>query len=262
MLMPFSQIASPIQEVLFPAFSRLQDDADRIAAVWLRVNRAVGALTIPGLLGLIAVAPDFVHVVLGDRWRAAVPVMQILSWVGLLQSLQRFNSSILEARNRTGILLGYAAVALAASVAAFVFGLRYGIVGVAAGYAIACTFVEPFYAWLTGREIGVSLKRFAHTLAGVFAASLVMFLTVLGARMLLVAHGTAAGVRLPVLIALGIAVYVPLCALFEPELVGEARRLRPGGARSAARLQATLRHRAEPLLLADAPADGAVGDLR
>jgi O-antigen/teichoic acid export membrane protein len=151
MLMPIERIAGPIQEVLFPAFSRLQDEPRRLAATWLRVNRAVAAVSIPTLLGLIIVAPEFVTVVLGDKWAAAIPVLQILAWAGLFQSLQRLNSSVLQARDRTGTLLAFAVLAATSNVAAFAIGLTWGIVGVAAAYAVTNTLLQPFYTWLTAR---------------------------------------------------------------------------------------------------------------
>jgi O-antigen/teichoic acid export membrane protein len=231
MLVPFDQIAGPIQDVLFPAFSRMQDDAKRIGAAWLRVNRLVGAISIPSLLGLMVVAPDFVHVVLGGRWAAATPVLQILAWVGLLQSLQRLNSSILQARDRTGQLLRYSVVVLAASLVAFAVGLHWGIVGVALGYAISSTLVEPYYTWITGRAVGVSLGTFVRSLAGITQASLIMVAAVLGVRMVLTGAGLAAGPRLVICILVGCVVYVPLCIWREPAVVDEIRQLvrRPRG---------------------------------
>ena len=51
MLVPLSRIAQPIVEVLFPAISRIQDDRQRMAAMWLRANRMIGAITIPAMVG-------------------------------------------------------------------------------------------------------------------------------------------------------------------------------------------------------------------
>src|SRR3712207_1321898 len=50
-LLPFSRIAGPIQDVLFPAFSRMQDDRAQIASVWIRATRLVASLSIPPLPG-------------------------------------------------------------------------------------------------------------------------------------------------------------------------------------------------------------------
>jgi O-antigen/teichoic acid export membrane protein len=226
MLTPFSQIASPIQEVLFPAFSRIQDEVDRISAAWLRVNRLVGAITVPGLLGLVVVAPDFVAVVLGDRWESATRVIQILAWVGLIQSLQRMNSSILEARNRTGDLLRYSVIVLVASIIAFVCGLPFGIVGVATGYAISSTIVEPYYTWLTTRALGMPLTTFLRSLTGVAQASALMLVAVLAARIALVHAGTPAAVRLPLLVVLGAVVYLPVLVRLDRTLAADVMALR------------------------------------
>ena len=168
MLLPFSQVSVPVQDVLFPAFSRLQDDRRTLASTWLRANRVIAAVTVPALVGLIVVAPDFVHVVLGERWHRATPVIQILAWVGLLQSLQGLNGSVLRAVDRTNLLFRYSLVVVTASLIAFVLGLHWGIVGVAAAYALSSTprravlhvahravgrRLSPKVRWLTGGRL-------------------------------------------------------------------------------------------------------------
>ena len=241
MLAPLGRIAQPIVEVLFPAFSRMQQERARVASLWLRVNRVVGTITIPGMLGLILVAPEFVEVVLGPRWEPAVPVIQILAWVGLLQSLQRLNSSVLQAFDRTRTLLWYSIVVLVASLAAFVVGLQWGIVGVAAAYAIASTFVEPYYAWLTMRVLGISVREYVGNLAGVAVAALAMAACVLAVRTLVVPDDLPAALRLLILVAVGIAAFVPLWGWRAPDVLADLRALRkpadgvgPGAAASRA----------------------------
>jgi O-antigen/teichoic acid export membrane protein len=228
MLSPLSRIAWPIQGVLFPAFARMQHDRERMASVWYRVNRVVGCLTIPSMLGLAIVAPEFVQLILGDRWHEAIPVIQILAWVGLLQSLQSLNSSILQACDRTSTLLRYAFIALGGSLLGFAGGLHWGIVGVAAGYAIASSFIEPYYTWLTARALGVSAWSFVRNLSGVIQASVVMATCVLAARLVL-PEGMSSASRLATLVAVGVVSYLPLCALRAPEIVGDLRALRGRG---------------------------------
>jgi O-antigen/teichoic acid export membrane protein len=226
MLAPLSRLGWPIGEVLYPAFSRMQDEPSRTAVAWVRINRMVGALTVPATLGLAVVASEFVTVVLGERWHEAEPVIRLLAWVGLLQSLTTLNSAILRARDRTGTLLRYAAVALAASLVGFTVGLEWGIVGVAAGYAISSTFVEPYYTWLTARALGVSVLSFARGLRGVFEAALAMAACVLAAKLLLLPEDLHAAWRLVLLVLLGTVVYLPLCAWRAPEVWGEIRDVR------------------------------------
>ncbi len=106
-LMPFSRIAAPLQQVFFPAFSQMQGDRPRMAQMWIRVTRLVAAFAMPALAGLVIVAPDFVQVVLGNRWHDATLVIQILAWAGLIQSLQTLSGEILLALNKSGTLLRF-----------------------------------------------------------------------------------------------------------------------------------------------------------
>ena len=38
----------------------MNDDRERMADIWIRATRLVGVISIPALVGLVIVAPDFV----------------------------------------------------------------------------------------------------------------------------------------------------------------------------------------------------------
>lgn len=226
MLLPASRIGGPLQRVFAPAFARMQDEPERIAATWARVTRLLGAMAIPGLGGLIVVAPDFVRVVLGERWSEAIPLIQILAWVGILQALQSLNIDILVARDRTRTVLRYSIGFCAAHVCAFVIGLQWGVVGVAAAYAISSTLVEPVLTVLAARALGVSPMVFVRSVAAIFGVTLVMAGAVLAARLALMDAGVPLLPRLVLCVALGVVAFVGLCAWRVPELAADLRALR------------------------------------
>jgi O-antigen/teichoic acid export membrane protein len=226
MLIPLSQISIPLQDVLYPAFSRMQHDVERIKAGWLRANLVVGSITIPAMVGLVLVADDFVAVVLGNQWESAVPVLQILAWAGLLQSLQGLNGSVLRALDRTGTLLRFSIVAVVATTGAVIVGLPRGIVGVAAAYAITSTVVEPFYTWLTTRALGSSLWEAVRLYGGVAQAVVLMAVCVLLTKLALEAGGAGPFLRLLATVGVGIAVYLPALRWRETRLTDEIRALR------------------------------------
>src|SRR5436190_24371203 len=112
---------------------------------WVRVNQIMLAIVLPTVVGLVVTAPDFVGVLLGPRWHGAVPVIMALAVVGVLQSVQRLNDSVMQACNRTGQQLAFAGIAFAANLTAFLVGVQFGVVGVAVGAAIAAALVQPLY---------------------------------------------------------------------------------------------------------------------
>ena len=226
-LVPFSRIAAPLQQVFFPAFSSMQDDRERMAAVWIRVSRLVGALSFPALVGLVIVADDFVSVVLGDRWEETAQVIQILAWAGLIQSLQTLNGEILLALGRAGTLLRFTMLWFAGTVVAFAVGVQFGVLGVAACYAVVIILIEPVRTYLACRALRISMWRFVAAFNGVAQAAAIMGVAVIATRELLIAQGVPAGARLVTEIAVGIVTYLPACAWRCPEVVEELRRFRP-----------------------------------
>ncbi len=231
-LVPFSRIAVPIQDVLFPALARVQNDLSRVADAWIRAMRMVGAVTVPGLAGLAVVAPEFVEVVLGSKWSSAVPIIQILSWVGILQALQSLNTGVLEAVGRARAVFRWTLVFFASHIVAFVIGLHWGIVGVAVGYAVSTTLIEPSYLWLTCRAVNTSPWKVLRGIAGVLQASAIMAVAVLAVRNGLNDNGVSALPCLVLCTLTGMVTYPLLLWWRSPETVADARgliRRRRGG---------------------------------
>jgi O-antigen/teichoic acid export membrane protein len=225
MLVPMSRIGGPLQRVFAPAFARMQDEPERIAQTWARLTRIVGSIAIPSLMGLVVVAPDFVTVVLGDKWEQVAPIVQLLAWVGMIQALQSVNIDILQARNRTKTILRYSVGFCAAHVIGFVIGVQWGVLGVAAAYAVTSLMVEPFLTVITARALNVSPWVFVRSVAGVFGCSLVMAAAVLAARLAMLDQGVPAGVRLVVCSTVGVVTFAVVCAWRVPEVRVEYQTL-------------------------------------
>jgi O-antigen/teichoic acid export membrane protein len=225
MLFPISRIVSPIASVVFPAFSRIQEDIGRLAAAWLRATRILAAVVVPVMVGMIVVAPDLVPVLFGERWEAAIPVVQILAWVGLLQALQQMGWIALLGYGEAGLVLRCTVATYAANVLGFIGGLHWGIVGVATGYAIATTLLTPVFSSIVARRLNTRLPAFLRCLAVPSAAGLAMALSVVGARVILLETSIPDAVRLAILVVLGAVVYVAIYAWRAPEILVEARRL-------------------------------------
>jgi len=224
-IMPATRIATPIAHVFFPAFSRVSEPA-RIATMWTRANRMVALIIVPSMLGLIAVAPEFVRVVFGEKWSAAIPVIQILATVGLIQGLFALNAPILQALDRTSTLFRFTSALSALTVIGFAAGLPWGIEGVAVGFLVVSVATAPVYLRLTTDAVGLSASVWLRSVAGVLQSGIAMMLIVLGARELLVGAGVAEGALLAILVVLGAAVYLGLVLWRDPEVAAEIGRLR------------------------------------
>jgi O-antigen/teichoic acid export membrane protein len=223
MVLPSSNITAPLRDVLYAAFARLQHDSRRLGDVWLRVNNIAGSVLVPAFLGLAAVAPDFVPVVLGPHWHGAIPVLQLLSLGGAVGSLQAFNGQVYQALGKPGLFLRFTCFATVVMFSAFVVGLRWGVVGVAGSYAVARAIMLVVNSVQMSRLMDFNLWRMTRSYLEVIGRAAAMGAVVFAARAALLDLGVPVGVRLVVLIVGGTLVYLALTFVLAPELVRDAR---------------------------------------
>lgn len=225
MTLPLERLILPIQDALYPAYSRWQDDKEKLRDVWLRVLQMITAVVAPAMLGLVIIAPDFVHVILGEKWHAAIPVLQVLAVVGLIQSLASTGGRLLQALDRTRVIFRMSVLECAVTVPAFAIGLNWGIVGVAVCYAVVTIPVQLLLIRITTRAVGISAPDLGRTLAGPLQAALGMALICWLTRLALMHAGVSPAWRLVAAIAIGAATYTLLCSWRAPALAEEIRSL-------------------------------------
>ena len=102
MQMPVSLVSGTVHSALTPAYSRIQEDRQRLERVWLRSKRISVALVAPALAVVIVVAPDAVDVIFGDKWDDSIVPLQLLCLGGLAASLGAMNWSLLQACGEAG----------------------------------------------------------------------------------------------------------------------------------------------------------------
>ena len=91
MFLPMTRIALPLGAVLLPAYSRLQDERERLELGWLRSKRIAVLLLMPCFATTFVVAPDLIPTVFGSKWDEAILPLQLLSIAGLAQAIGTFD---------------------------------------------------------------------------------------------------------------------------------------------------------------------------
>ena len=77
-------LAQAVSTVAFPVAARLQSDMAALRSAYLKMQRYMLAILAPMGFGLYAITPALVHILFGDKWNDAIPVMQVLSIYMLL----------------------------------------------------------------------------------------------------------------------------------------------------------------------------------
>lgn len=170
MLFPVSKITGVVTQVIFPTFSLVQTDNQKLRFGYLKVTKCISLVTFPVMAVLFSVAPEFIHLVYGDKWLPVVPVIRALCVVGALQSIGTTVGTILYAKGRSDIGFKWTCAVVFIFAFAFWKGLEWGILGVAIMYAIVSIILLPIIQQITNKLIDLRwkdfLSSFSHPLIG------------------------------------------------------------------------------------------------
>jgi len=85
--LPATSITHVISQVSFPAYSKIQDDLERLEKAYIKVLRLTSFLAIPLAGGLFVLAPDFVNIAYGEKWAPMTSSVMVMCFLGLFRSL-------------------------------------------------------------------------------------------------------------------------------------------------------------------------------
>ncbi len=165
LLLPVQILGQTANRLVFPIFSRLQDDPSRQARYYLETITSLALVVTPLMVLVALAAPSAVPLVFGPAWEAAIQPMRILAMGSILAALMTVNSPVLLAMDRADWLFRYSLVNTAGLVTGFAVGLRWGIEGVAWAYLVAGIPLGFLLLFLTGKLIPIGPHRYLAALA-------------------------------------------------------------------------------------------------
>ena len=199
-----TKISNIIARVAFPVYSRTEN-VDHMRMVRSRIVRINAVVIFPMLALFIAVAPELVPWVFGDRWEPAVVPAQILAVAGMARMINNGTPALVLAAGRPRVLLVFNLCRLSALTVAVLLAVPYGLTTVCiavAGFQVVTTLAS--YALMLSRLVGVTVRQLAHDLAPAIVSSGIMF-----AAAYPLAHTLAAGLARPTTVLLVSAVAAP-----------------------------------------------------
>ena len=217
--LPATQITHLVGRVMFPVYSKLQDDRDVLRDAYLKTLKYVSMLSIPAAFGIFVIAPDFVNVVLGDKWMPAVPALQVLCIYGLLRSVGAINGPIFNATGNAKVLQNLTFMRLVICIIILIpLTLKWGILGTAIAVTLPAIFMAPLtFCWI-GKILNEKVLSFLNTILPFFSGSCVMFFTI---HIIKNNYNINSITQLCLLIVIAIFIYFIIIKLLNKEIVNE-----------------------------------------
>ena len=218
-----AKFVPPLNDVAFPAYSRLQDDRTQLGAAFLKAVKLIMLVTCPLYFGMSAVAPDLIEVVLGEKWLPMAGLVTVLALAMPAYTLYILFAPALNALGHARVTMLAALFGAVIMTVAFVTGLQWGIVGLAYAWLAAFPLVLLTTFALAKDKLGLDLRQLASAVAPGLLASALMGSAVFLLRGELSAW--ASWLRLPLEVAAGAGIYLALLYFFARPTLFEAAGL-------------------------------------
>ena len=222
-LLPLSKTMPIINPIMFPAFSKLQGQP-ALAAYYLERSLGVFSLILfPMMLGMACVSNEFVHTILGEKWRDAATPLALLSLSMPFRTVTSFIRPVMMGMGRVDLTLKSALFMLFVLVPMLLIGVNYGMLGLIVATLVAEPIVTFVTIQLSKRVINVSFTGIYLSLRPAICATLVMTACVLWT---IIALSQISGwMGLLVEVSVGVVSYLIVLKLFFADHLSNAYRL-------------------------------------
>jgi teichuronic acid exporter len=222
---PGDKAMDAVNRVSFPTLSRLRPQRDQFNYTYERLLRMLALYGFLVAWGLAAVAPEFVHVVLSDKWRFAVIPLAMLSIaapIRMLTSLQNTVNNAAGVPQASTKVLGLTCLVLPVGIVigAHAAGINGAAVSCVVVYAIVF-FVSTLY---TCRVTARNMRDNLHLILVPLVAGVSMLIVTWALRALLLVRMPTPAFLAVEIVAAAVA-FLGTVHLFGPAELSDARAL-------------------------------------
>ena len=174
------QIAVILSEVLFPAYSMIQDNKEKLGCAYLSTMKYLSIVIFPAAFGLMIVAWYFIKVVYGDKWLPAVDVLQILCIYGVIRAMLKTSENLYLAAGMPKIITKINCLHLTLIlILIYPLTIHYGILGTGIAVTLPSIFILILGLIESGKIIDKSLLSIIKTILPGLYGSVIMVVVVL-----------------------------------------------------------------------------------
>ncbi|WP_298754903.1 lipopolysaccharide biosynthesis protein [uncultured Psychroserpens sp.] len=166
MYTPVKRISYIFSEVLFPSFSSFKNDKVKIINGYFKSVNLVALVSIPAMTILAFNADLIIHLVFGQKWDGAIPIVRILCFAGAIQSISQFGGVIFSSIGKPEVTLYVSIGRTILTVLAIIIGVQYGVLWVAYFLVIAKALSYILFLLVLNYYIPFSIRQLFNSLQG------------------------------------------------------------------------------------------------
>jgi teichuronic acid exporter len=151
--MPMRIVGTSPYQAVFRALAAEQDNLDKSRYIYYRTITLVMTYTLPLYILAWWLAEPGIRFIYGEKWLASAEPLAILATTGFFRCIGNPSGAVIEARNRISTEIKLNIIAWLILIAGVVYGLQWGLVGVAWAAVVMMVFFNTSLTIVAGREL-------------------------------------------------------------------------------------------------------------
>jgi O-antigen/teichoic acid export membrane protein len=222
---PRQIISQNLGKVLFPAFSEIQNDKERLKAAYLKVIRILFILVVPFLFFASIISDYWIPLFFGSKWNDAVIPFIILSFSGAIAAIGSPLGNVYIAKGKTKMELYFTITTLILTTVLYFSFSPYGLLFLCVANVIYRLLSLLIVLWLSGKYAEVTFKEYLVTFAKPFYVSSVLILIIFISKLILSSLMHNDLINLIIIISIFIMIYLYFLYYTDNDLLSEIKNL-------------------------------------
>lgn len=203
----------PLNEVAFPAYSRIQHDKAALSKAFLTAVRLIMLVAFPLYFGMAISAGPFVETIMGPKWIDSIPLVTVLALSMPFAAMQFLFQPVLNGLGLPKLTMRNNMAGAVIMSATYWVAVQFGVQGLAWGWLVAFPLLLTFTVYQAKSHVGFTIRGLFQAALPGLGAGLVMAAAVWLADRYLVLwiwHDMPAPLHLTLLTVVGAAMYAGL----------------------------------------------------
>lgn len=158
---PFTKVQQILGKMLFPAFTMLREDIQKVTHNYLKISLIGAFILLPSLIFIFFGTDLIVKLLLGEKWLQAIDVVRILVIYLFFSSISFADDAIMLALNKVKILnIAKTIMFILLLIFGFIFTKKYGAIGMASVFSVFSILYIVTIKTLLLKQLDISIFSF------------------------------------------------------------------------------------------------------
>jgi O-antigen/teichoic acid export membrane protein len=215
-----------IGRIALPLFSSVQHDSDKLKLAFKKATFIFNLVSMPAFFGIALTCEYWLPIVLGEQWRDAIPVIQIIAVMNGIMFSRTFVGTLMKAIGESRRFLYLSAVAAVTTVIAAVVTRDMTLIETIGAWSAARVLITiPVGIWLMNKIFGMTGYEQLSPVIVPFVSSLIMAGVIVLTNFIVEKYTDSSLMMSAIQITVGVISYAIICLLLsKSKLISTAIR--------------------------------------